>query len=194
MTWRNRVVEYALVPPDQLTAHPQNARWHPNRQRDVMRAVLDEVGWVAPVIENVTTGYVVDGHLRLEEALSVGMARIPVIRVELSPEEEAEALVTFDGVGQLARWEQERLDDLLTDVHTDSTVIDELLQDLAKTAVDLEPEKLPEPDVADDLDPEFRSLCAVYPREQFRDVVEQLRSVPGDSVGQKIVWLLARRT
>lgn len=189
-TWKNRVVEYTTCDPEELMANPRNARFHPGRQREVMRAVLGEIGWVAPVIENITTGCIIDGHMRCEEALSAGVPRIPVLRVELSEDEEAEALITFDGIGQLTRWEQDRLDDLIATIDTPSAAIDELLQDLAKTAVDLEPEPLPE--VEDEIGTEVRSLCAVYPAERYREVIEALGRVPGDSVGQKLSWLLAR--
>jgi hypothetical protein len=192
VNWRSRIVRYTETPPEDLCAHPGNAHFHPGRQREVMRAVLTDVGWIAPVIENVRTGHLLDGHLRVEEALSAGVARIPVIQVDLSEEEEAEALVTFDGIGQLARWERDRLDDLIADVATDSTAIDELLQDLSAKA--LTPAAMPElPVLPDDaITPEMRSLCAVYTYDRYVDVVEQLARIPGDTVAQKLSWLLDR--
>lgn len=189
MTWHNRIVEYVEVDPADLCAHPANAKLHPGRQAEVMRAVLDDVGWIAPVVENVTTGFIIDGHLRVAEALSAGIRKIPVVRVELTEAEEVEALVTHDAVGQLARWEKDRLDDLLADIETDSAAVDELLQDLHGVT----PAEMPEiPEPRDEIVPEMRSLCAVFPYERYREVCERLALVPGDTVGQKLLNLLDR--
>src|SRR5437899_2573778 len=75
--------------PAQLVANPSNWRTHPAAQRAALRGSLDTVGWVAQVMVNRTTGDVVDGHARLEEALSRREATVPVVYVELSAEEEA---------------------------------------------------------------------------------------------------------
>lgn len=45
---------------------------------------LGEVGWVAEVLVNRTTGNVVDGHLRIELALARDEPTVPVTYVELS--------------------------------------------------------------------------------------------------------------
>jgi len=187
--WANRIVGYTETPPEDLMAHPANAKLHPARQAEVMRAIFEDVGWISPVIENITTGRLIDGHLRVAEAISAGMSRIPVCQVELSEEEEAEALVTHDAVGQLARWEQERLDELIADIDSPFVAVDELLQDLHGVTPATMPE-LPEP--TDEIGTEMRSLCAVYPMERYREVCERLARVPGDSVAQKLSWLLDR--
>ena len=191
MTWRHRIVELVWLPPEDLMAHPMNARFHPNRQRAVMRQALDDVGWISPVIENVTTGHLLDGHLRVEEALSAGIRKIPVVRVAISAEEEAEALVTHDAVGQLARWEKDRLDDLIATLDCDPTIGD-LVEDIADLAITLEPGMPEDLGSDDEILGEMRSVCAVYPAERYREVLEDLDRVPGASLGQKLDWLLAR--
>lgn len=50
--WRNRIVGYADVAASDLSANPLNARLHPAAQRAALTAVLDDVGFVAPVIVN----------------------------------------------------------------------------------------------------------------------------------------------
>ena len=80
---RNRIVNLTLEVPEDLLANPYNARRHPGEQRDVMRGSLNELGWVAPVIVNDRSGYMIDGHMRVEEAISEGTAVIPVIHVDL---------------------------------------------------------------------------------------------------------------
>jgi len=60
--WRNRIVGAGTNPPDQLVANPRNWRTHPTAQRAALTGALAEVGWVARVLVNRTTGHVVDGH------------------------------------------------------------------------------------------------------------------------------------
>ena len=100
--WQSRIVGWDEVPPDQLLANPANYRRHPARQRDALRGSLDELGVVAPVIVNRTTGFVLDGHARVEEYLSAGIATVPVAYVELSEEQEKLALLMLDPISAMA--------------------------------------------------------------------------------------------
>lgn len=111
--WESRIVGFAEVPPDQLLANPLNARRHPARQRDALRASLDRIGWVAPVIVNQRTGMMVDGHARVEEALSAGLDAVPVLTIDVSPEDERVMLATFDPISMIADTDREVLDALL---------------------------------------------------------------------------------
>ncbi len=61
------------------------------------------VGWVAGVLVNTTTGHVVDGHLRVELAISRNEPTVPVTYVELGEEEERVVLASLDPIGALAR-------------------------------------------------------------------------------------------
>lgn len=128
------IVGYRLVPPADLLASPRNARRHPNTQREAMRASLRALGWIAPVLNNVRTDTLLDGHLRIEEALSAGVDAVPVIDVDLSPEQEALALATFDPIAGLASYDREALDHLLRDVDTSEPALTALLADLAQQA------------------------------------------------------------
>lgn len=128
--WNNRIVEYGVKPADQFTANPLNPRVHPQFQREVMKAALDKLGWVAPVIENATTGYLIDGHERIMQALEHN-APVPYVLVELSEAEEAEALATLDPIGDLATYDPAKLDDLLREFNTDSPALQKMLGELA---------------------------------------------------------------
>ncbi|HUG29107.1 MAG TPA: hypothetical protein VMQ65_01135 [Candidatus Limnocylindria bacterium] len=68
--WRNRIVGHSEESPGQLLANPANWRLHPKEQQLALTGALSEVGWVAQVLVNRTTGHVVDGHLRVELAIS----------------------------------------------------------------------------------------------------------------------------
>ena len=86
--WRNRIVGFTMEVPEDLLANPMNPRRHPGEQRDAMRGSLDELGWIDAVIVNDTTGRMIDGHLRCEEAITEGAPVIPVLHVELDENEE----------------------------------------------------------------------------------------------------------
>lgn len=130
-TWSNRIVGTDEVAPDQLVANPKNWRTHPGSQRDALRGSLDQVGWVQQVMVNQRTGHVVDGHARVEEALSKGEATVPVLYVDLSEEEEALVLATLDPISAMASTDAGKLAELLHDVHSDQPGIQEMLDGLA---------------------------------------------------------------
>src|SRR5665811_2389874 len=129
--WRSRIVGMEDVAPDQLLAHPLNWREHPGPQRDALRGSLSEVGWVQNVVVSKRTGHVVDGHARVEEALSKGEPTVPVLYVDLSPEEEALVLATLDPIGAMATRDDARLQELLSGIAVDDAALLALLVDLA---------------------------------------------------------------
>jgi ParB-like chromosome segregation protein Spo0J len=94
--WRNRIVGHADVAPADLVPNPRNWRSHPAEQQRALAGALAEVGWVAEVLVNRTTGNVVDGHLRIELALARAEPTVPVTYVELSDDEERLVLASLD--------------------------------------------------------------------------------------------------
>jgi len=111
--WRTRIVGEADVDPSTLTAHPDNWRAHPPGQQAALEQVLAEVGWVQRVVVNRRTGRTVDGHLRVELALSRKESSIPVVYVDLSDEEELLVLSTFDPIAALAKTQRGKLTSIL---------------------------------------------------------------------------------
>ncbi|HEY5277825.1 MAG TPA: hypothetical protein VIK38_15050, partial [Coriobacteriia bacterium] len=99
--WRNRIVGSGAEAPERLAANPANWRVHPRHQRDALAGSLDTVGWVAQVLVNCQTGFLVDGHARVALALARKEASVPVLYVDLSPDEERLVLATFDPIGAL---------------------------------------------------------------------------------------------
>lgn len=146
--WRNRIVGSEMVDPSQLLANPNNWRTHPGNQRDALRGSLSEVGWVQQVMVNVTTGHMVDGHARVEEAISRGEASIPVLYVELEPEEEALVLATLDPIGAMAQRDDAKLAELLADLEATDPGLLALLDELGGSEVKA---GLTDPDDAPDL-------------------------------------------
>lgn len=112
--WVQRITRFdPSVEPFALTPNPLNARRHPQRQRTALRAALDQLGWISTVVVNETTGHVLDGHARIEEAIAVGQT-VPVLFVELDADEERVALATFDAITGLAVYDRDVFEELLS--------------------------------------------------------------------------------
>ncbi len=101
-SWRNRIIGSGEENPESLLANPGNWRIHPRAQQDALSGVLSEVGWVANIIVNRQTGHVIDGHLRVSLALRRHEPTVPVTYVDLTPDEEALVLATFDPISAMA--------------------------------------------------------------------------------------------
>lgn len=128
--WENRIVGYTEEAPDQLLAHYANPRTHDGKQRDAMRASLDELGIIAPCTVNDRSGNMIDGHMRCEEYISAGIKKVPVNHLDLSEQEELKAIAFFDRIGALAGTNQENLEYLLENIHLDNEPLENLLEDI----------------------------------------------------------------
>jgi DNA modification methylase len=165
--WRNRIVGTGEEAPDQLVANPANWRTHPGSQRDALRGSLSTVGWVQQVMVNRRTGHVVDGHARVEEALARDEPTVPVLYVDLDPEEEALVLATLDPIGAMATRDDEKLRALLADITVDNAGLAALLADVAGVKTGrTDPDEVPEPPTEPHVKPgelwvlgEHRLLC-----------------------------------
>src|SRR3990167_6557953 len=128
--WRSRIVGHGEEAPDQLLANPSNWRIHPKAQQDALAGLLDRVGWVQDVIVNQRTGHVVDGHLRVSLAISRQEPSIPVVYVDLSPEDEALVLASLDPLAGIAATAKDALEALLSDLSSagvgDAALLDEI--------------------------------------------------------------------
>ena len=132
--WRSRIVETGSADPHTLIPHGQNWRRHPTSQREALKGILAEVGWVQGVIVNRTTNRIVDGHARVEEAITNGETVVPVTYVELSENEEREVLATLDPLGAMATTDAESLKRLVKDVQTADRTVAKLLTSISKTS------------------------------------------------------------
>jgi len=110
---RNAIVDQAEVDPRELTPNPQNWRTHPKAQQAALTQVLERLGWVQRILVNRTTGHLLDGHLRVEIAVRLGVPTVPVAYIEVSEPEEQLVLATLDPLGAMARMDAPRLAELL---------------------------------------------------------------------------------
>ena len=102
------------VDPEQLLAHPANARIHPSRQQRALEAVLDRLGLLDDVKVNINTGRVFNGHMRCLVAMKRG-ATIPVAYYDLTEQQEVEALAVFDALAGMVIIDQDLYADLVAD-------------------------------------------------------------------------------
>ena len=130
--WRNRIVGHAEVAPAELVPNPRNWRSHPADQQRALAGALGEVGWVAEVLVNKTTGNVVDGHLRIELSLARHEATVPVTYVELSEDEERLVLASLDPLAAMATAEKDALEALLAGLAPDDGALASFLAELAE--------------------------------------------------------------
>lgn len=135
--WPSRITRLGKERVNQLLAHPNNARRHPARQRDALRASMNTLGIVSPVVVNERTGYVLDGHARIEEFLSRDEhAEIDVLYVDLSEQEEAQFLATFDYITYLAEFDKDILAGLLEEIDISAPGMDALVEDISINVLD----------------------------------------------------------
>jgi hypothetical protein len=114
--WQNRIVGAGTLPASQFQFNPANWRKHPDAQRAALNSVLDKIGWVQGVIVNQTTGNLIDGHARIEEALKQDpSALVPYTEVRLTEKEEKQILLLLDPISSMAETDDALIQQLLAD-------------------------------------------------------------------------------
>ena len=180
MGYENRIVAHGTKPASQFQAHPNNWRKHPKNQRSAVQGSLESLGWVAEVIENVTTGRLIDGHERVWNALQNGDSDVPFLQVELTEAEEAQALLSLDAIAALTETDREQVDSLLKQVETDNADVMQFLTDFAKDNLLIDGEDgfdfsgLPDEDRAP-----FRQVTFTLHDSQYEQIVEALKVSKG---------------
>lgn len=135
MQIRDRIRELRRVPAKELLPNPRNWRTHPQRQRDVLRGLLAEIGYADALLARETAEgklMLIDGHLRAETTPD---SAVPVLVLDVSEEEADKLLATLDPLAGLAGSDTEKLTDLLSDVRTGNAAVGEMLADMAKRAI-----------------------------------------------------------
>jgi hypothetical protein len=135
--YRNRIVGQGVKPASEFLANEKNWRGHPKFQQDGLDGVLSSVGWVQTVIENANTGTLIDGHARIVLALRKGDdTPVPYVQVDLTPEEEAVILATFDPISAMAFTDRAKLDELLHQVNSDDERVQQMLASIGGVPAD----------------------------------------------------------
>ncbi len=106
------------VPIDLVKKDPRNPRRHGAKQINILRAIIDRVGFVEPVLVD-SDNVLIAGHGRLEAARQLGMSTIPVIQLcHLSDAEIRLLMLAHNRIAELATWDEEALKIELTDLET----------------------------------------------------------------------------
>ncbi len=117
------IVGFGIKRASGFTPHPNNFRTHPADQKSAVEGSLNTLGWVDVAIENKTTGHLIDGHERIENALSHGDEHVPFLLVELSPAAEAQALLSLDPIAAMAGHSDADVAALLAQIETDNEMV-----------------------------------------------------------------------
>lgn len=130
MNIRNRNLGVRRVKASELVPHPRNWRLHPRHQRDALRAILDEVGFVGTLLAyELPDGrlQLIDGHLRGD---TLADNEVDVCVVDLTPAEADKVLATHDPLTALAEADQAQLDELLRQIDIRAPAIQQMLDEL----------------------------------------------------------------
>jgi hypothetical protein len=187
--WASRFVtnEIKWADPTDLLANPNNARRHPADQREAIIESLTAIGWVGVLTVNVVTNHLLDGHGRVEEAISAGCPLVPFVEVSLTEDEERRFLASYDQIGALAIYDAEIAADLFSGFVTDdsatSVMLRAVLDDLPPVPV-LDDDrgttrmgKTPNEREDSYQGSGLRSIILVYPEAEYAEMVEHLAEV-----------------
>ena len=92
--------------------NPKNYKKHDKEQRKALYESISQHGWVVPMVINLSTGYFVDGHGRVEMAAEYGIgAKVGFIYAD--EKEEASIIATFDSLSLMSETDPEAHQQLL---------------------------------------------------------------------------------
>jgi hypothetical protein len=100
----------SLVDPNTLKPNPVNPNRHSAHQIQLLASIIQEQGWRNPVTVSKRSGLIVRGHGRLEAALLIGCATIPVDEQDYGSEaEELADLLADNRLSELAELDEDDL-------------------------------------------------------------------------------------
>jgi DNA modification methylase len=97
------------VPPGSLSPYANNPRTHSKKQVRQIAKSIERFGFTNPILIDGTGG-VIAGHGRLEAAKLLGLAEVPVLRIEHMSDAEKRAYVIADNrLAENAGWDRDLL-------------------------------------------------------------------------------------
>ena len=140
---RNRIVGNEDVSPGLLKAHVMNYRRHPESQMGALRGSLDSLGWVKGVLVSKRTMTIIDGHARVEEAKRRKLPHIPVTYLDLSADEEKQALALLDPISAMAQQDNAVLQTLLDSITVENEAVAKAISKLKPLKDEPQPSETP---------------------------------------------------
>lgn len=113
--------------PRHIAANDLNWKTHPSLQREAYSDFLHEVGWVGALLLNDMTDRLMDGHMRLQDALEKNLERVPVLVISVPPEIEVKILALLDKIGSMYSARRKAMDQLASLVETRSRNLQAIL-------------------------------------------------------------------
>jgi DNA modification methylase len=138
------------VPCSALVLDPANARRHPEPNLEAIKASLRTYGQRKPIVVNRRTGRIEAGNGTLQAALALGWSYLAVVYVDDDPMTAAGFSIADNRTAELAEWDREALDKLLSEIKTNDPVLDQMLADLGRSLGKVspgqtDPDEIPEP-------------------------------------------------
>src|ERR1700680_4167047 len=120
-----------------LIPDPRNARTHPKRQIDQLKASIEAFGFTNPILAD-PEGHIIAGHGRLQAARAMGLAELPVITLSGLSESQKRALRIADNkIALNASWDLEILQLELGELGSIDVDIDPTLTGLPTAGMDV---------------------------------------------------------
>lgn len=132
--YRSRVVRVEEnVDPDSLNLNPYNFKIHQKPQIETMDGILQEMGFIGAVLAVDKTRNVIDGHMRVQMYRRAVQTIPIVIFLDFqTEEEEKEAILLFDEVGNMARADRRILETIIGDIRIEDEKTRELIRKLGR--------------------------------------------------------------
>jgi hypothetical protein len=137
MKIRDRIKELRRVPAKTLIPNPKNWRTHPDRQKDVLKGVLAEVGYAdALLARELPDGslQLIDGHLRAE---TTPEQTVPVLILDLDESEADKLLTLLDPLAGLAGTNQDLLSELISNLETENAAVRQMLDEMLSNSPEI---------------------------------------------------------
>lgn len=114
--------------PRKIAGHDMNWKTHPSLQREAYLEFRQEVGWAGAVLFNETTNRLLDGHMRLQDALENNLEELPVLVITVDRETELKILALLDQIGSMYDQRQQALKKLAEVTTTRSELLRRILR------------------------------------------------------------------
>lgn len=133
-------------PVGELVPDPRNARTHPKRQIEQLKASIKEFGFTNPILAD-SDGHIIAGHGRLQAAKALGIAEVPTIILSGLSETQKRALRIADNkIALNASWDLEILQLELGELTAINLDIDPTLTGFSTGEIDVLLAKSADPD------------------------------------------------
>jgi ParB-like chromosome segregation protein Spo0J len=138
------------VPCADLLLDPTNARRHPEPNLEAIKGSLRVYGQRKPIVANRRTGAIEAGNGTLQAALALRWSHVAVVYVDDDPMTAAGFAIADNRTAELAEWDRDALDKLLSEIKTNDPVLDQMLSDLGRSLGPVregltDPDAVPEP-------------------------------------------------